>query len=166
MSRSKASHEWDCMQCGNRIKRGDLHFGPICNDCGLPPYLARHDGLTPEEVSSRSVVKMIKTRLENRAKGLHVSRDCRTPEQLSWRLAVGELTKKAVRLGLLPKLDGSILCVDCDHRSAICYDHRDYSQPLLVAPVCRNCNASRGKGQMPKPQVFASVPKPLGKKAA
>jgi hypothetical protein len=35
-------------------------------------------------------------------------------------------------------------CVDCKERQAKCYDHRYYSKPLDVEPVCRQCNAKRG----------------------
>jgi hypothetical protein len=34
-------------------------------------------------------------------------------------------------------------CVDCG-RPAEVYDHRDYTQPLKVEPVCRSCNVIRG----------------------
>lgn len=51
----------------------------------------------------------------------------------------------AVRHGDLPKLDGSIACVDCG-LSAEEYDHRDYKKPMEVDPVCRECNAKRGPG--------------------
>lgn len=50
---------------------------------------------------------------------------------------------KAVKLGQLPKLDGSIACVDCGG-IATDYEHRDYSKPLDVEPVCRSCNKLRG----------------------
>jgi len=50
---------------------------------------------------------------------------------------------KAKKAGTLPALDGSIACVDCG-RPASCYDHRDYSKPLDVSPVCRGCNVRRG----------------------
>jgi hypothetical protein len=36
------------------------------------------------------------------------------------------------------------LCVDCGNRAAV-YDHRNYGRPLDVVPVCRPCNAKRGK---------------------
>lgn len=36
-----------------------------------------------------------------------------------------------------------LICVDCG-RGAQHYDHRDYSRPLDVAPVCRSCNRKRG----------------------
>lgn len=56
--------------------------------------------------------------------------------------------RKAVRQGGLPKLDGSIACVDCG-APARDYDHRDYSRPLDVDPVCRACNQARGPAAFP-----------------
>lgn len=35
-------------------------------------------------------------------------------------------------------------CTDCEG-TATEYDHRDYNEPLKVEPVCRGCNARRGK---------------------
>lgn len=35
-------------------------------------------------------------------------------------------------------------CQDCG-KPADRYDHRDYSKPLMVAPVCASCNKLRGK---------------------
>ena len=49
---------------------------------------------------------------------------------------------KAIRDGILPSLIG-VKCVDCG-KDAQCYDHRDYSKPLEVDPVCKSCNALRG----------------------
>lgn len=50
----------------------------------------------------------------------------------------------AVKTGALPSLrKNEIACVDCGKR-ATDYDHRDYSKPLDVAPVCRKCNDTRG----------------------
>lgn len=37
------------------------------------------------------------------------------------------------------------LCVDCN-QPAHEYDHRDYTKPLDVEPVCRRCNQRRGGG--------------------
>lgn len=51
----------------------------------------------------------------------------------------------AIYNGDLPKLDGSVMCSDCD-RPAQEYDHRDYLRPLDVDPVCMSCNAARGPG--------------------
>lgn len=52
--------------------------------------------------------------------------------------------KKAIKYGLLARLDGSVLCVDCS-ALATEYDHRDYNRPLEVDPVCRPCNFRRGQ---------------------
>ena len=50
----------------------------------------------------------------------------------------------AVATGKLPSLrKNEIACVDCGKR-ATDYDHRDYSKPLDVVPVCRKCNDARG----------------------
>lgn len=51
-------------------------------------------------------------------------------------------TKKAVAAGVLPD-PKTLYCVDCG-AFATCYDHRDYSKPLDVQPVCRSCNVKRG----------------------
>lgn len=43
-------------------------------------------------------------------------------------------------------------CVDCGNDAA-CYDHRDYTYPLAVDPVCRSCNTKRGPAS---PKVWES----------
>jgi len=54
------------------------------------------------------------------------------------------LVKKAVKSGVLPHLKKTkVKCVDCGKR-ATDYDHRDYTQPLRVNPVCHSCNIGRG----------------------
>lgn len=68
----------------------------------------------------------------------------RRPRTLYYTLA-HEYVTFAVRHGDLPKLDGSIPCVDCG-RPACEYDHRDYKKPLEVDPVCKVCNFARGPG--------------------
>lgn len=35
-------------------------------------------------------------------------------------------------------------CADCGLHTAAHYDHRYYSRPLLVVPVCNGCNGRRG----------------------
>jgi hypothetical protein len=49
---------------------------------------------------------------------------------------------RAIRLGNLPH-PSNFPCADCGG-AAKEYDHRDYSKPLDVAPVCRGRNARRG----------------------
>jgi hypothetical protein len=55
--------------------------------------------------------------------------------------------RKAVRAGALPPVDTQY-CVDCGSFAEM-YDHRDYSKPVHVDPVCRRCNIIRG------PAIFA-----------
>ena len=52
------------------------------------------------------------------------------------------LVAKAVKKGDLQPAK-NYQCVDCG-ANAFCYDHRDYSKPLDVVPVCRKCNFKRG----------------------
>lgn len=54
------------------------------------------------------------------------------------------MVAQAKARGELPYLDGSIACVDCKRWPATVYEHRDYSKPLDVEPVCHNCNMKRG----------------------
>lgn len=49
----------------------------------------------------------------------------------------------AVRKGYLPRVTNQ-RCVDCGNQAQV-YDHRDYNLPLDVSPVCKSCNAYRGK---------------------
>ena len=60
------------------------------------------------------------------------------------RKIVASVIAKARKAGQLPDLSaGSIACVDCG-RPAQVFDHRDYSRPMDVDPVCRSCNSRRG----------------------
>jgi hypothetical protein len=47
----------------------------------------------------------------------------------------------AVKKGELPK-QNTLKCTDCG-KQARDYDHRDYTKPLDVEPVCRSCNQLR-----------------------
>lgn len=49
---------------------------------------------------------------------------------------------KGIKLGLIPNRIGE-LCVDCG-KTAAAHDHRDWSKPLEVDPVCLSCNKKRG----------------------
>lgn len=58
------------------------------------------------------------------------------------------MVAKAVKDGRLISLqDNHVVCTDCDAR-ATSYDHRDYSRPLDVEPVCHYCNHQRGKAEL------------------
>lgn len=57
--------------------------------------------------------------------------------------AASSVVGKAVHAGqMLPARMHA--CSDCG-RPASHYDHRDYTKPLLVDPVCPICNAKRGR---------------------
>lgn len=51
-------------------------------------------------------------------------------------------------------------CTDCG-RSATRYDHRDYTAPLLVEPVCHRCNCRRGAGLPYERQDTDRIPLPI-----
>lgn len=53
--------------------------------------------------------------------------------------------KAAVLGGKIPDAK-TLPCDDCG-ATAYCYDHRDWTKPLLVAPVCRKCNRRRGSAE-------------------
>lgn len=54
----------------------------------------------------------------------------------------------AKRKGELPKLNEIVVaCMDCGKRATV-YDHRDYSKPLEVSPVCDSCNLRRGQAKI------------------
>jgi hypothetical protein len=56
----------------------------------------------------------------------------------------GDAVAAAVRRGDLINLKRRrVKCVDCGKR-AVAYDHRDYTKPLEVEPVCCRCNVRRG----------------------
>lgn len=64
-----------------------------------------------------------------------------------WQIYAYRKTKAAIRCGKLAPVKGR-RCEDCGE-PAIAYDHRDYSRPLMVEPVCTGCNIRRGRGHVP-----------------
>lgn len=70
---------------------------------------------------------------------------CNKARYLARQKVIGSASSavaRAIRTGALPR-PASFLCVDCG-RPAAQYDHRDYTKPLDVQPVCRSCNVMRG----------------------
>lgn len=53
-----------------------------------------------------------------------------------------------INQGVIAK-PGAHACVDCGAQ-ATCYDHRDYSKPWAVEPVCDRCNTLRGPAKAAK----------------
>jgi hypothetical protein len=56
-----------------------------------------------------------------------------------------QIVARAIRHGEL-KPATEFDCVDCGDPAGV-YDHRDYSKPLDVVPVCVTCNRRRGPGK-------------------
>lgn len=66
-------------------------------------------------------------------------------ERLRLRRKASGTVLLAVRAGRLPNLRATrIPCTDCRVADAVCYDHRNYYEPLIVQPVCHPCNMHRG----------------------
>jgi len=62
----------------------------------------------------------------------------------SLRREAAHKVHRAIIQGKLPRLtNGNVRCVDCQ-KKAQHYDHRDYTKPLTVEPVCQGCNFRRG----------------------
>lgn len=71
------------------------------------------------------------------------------------RAAAGGAISALVRSGAIKKAS-SYQCVDCGDKAAE-YDHRDYSKPLEVEPVCRKCNCRRGPAKWVKFQPLKEL---------
>jgi hypothetical protein len=67
--------------------------------------------------------------------------DCQV-RSMNRRSTLTAAVKRAISEGKLLN-PSSLKCVDCG-KPAFCYDHRDWSKPLDVEPVCRSDNNRRG----------------------
>lgn len=68
-------------------------------------------------------------------------RPCKRAHRTEGSRAVAEVTKAIVRGDL--KRASHHVCADCGTQARD-WDHRDYTRPLDVVPVCRSCNLKRG----------------------
>ena len=67
-------------------------------------------------------------------------------EHVIMRSKAAAAVHRATQRGELPPALGQT-CVGCGGK-ADRYDHRDYSKPLDVVPVCATCNAMRGRARL------------------
>lgn len=74
-----------------------------------------------------------------------------------WASKAHAMVASAIKHGILPKLDGTIACVTCGSRAAE-YEHRDYSRPLDVKPMCASCNKKLGVAKCPSREDFIFPP--------
>jgi len=56
------------------------------------------------------------------------------------------MVARAIRHGELPKVSGHA-CYRCGSEASV-YEHRDYTKPLDVRPVCRSCNGLLGRADV------------------
>lgn len=107
-----------CSNCKHMAKqKSDLAKDPLCAFCGKEKPLSNARRPYCSFDCARSVID--------------ISVEC------------SRQVKKAIKAGHIAPLDGSVCCVDCGI-PADRYDHRDYTKPLIVEPVCRGCNKRRG----------------------
>lgn len=126
-----------CAQCSGRM-HGD---GPICYRCLVAKKRAEKNCQTVERRCQTCGANMV---LTWRQRDRRYCEPCAVaPASRSWHSTITNMVHGAVSLGLLPKLDGSVPCIDCG-KPATDYDHRDYNKPLDVEPTCRSCNIKRG----------------------
>ena len=59
---------------------------------------------------------------------------------------------KAIKLGIIHH-HSFCACVDCG-RPAECYDHRDYTMPHIIVPVCARCDSKRGEAKPALKEYF------------
>lgn len=86
--------------------------------------------------------KMRRCRADGRYKAREKAADLKRRQEKPFALKAKWMVRKAVERGELPHIK-TLKCLDCG-KQATCYDHRDYSYPLRVDPVCFSCNAFRG----------------------
>lgn len=144
----------DCAHCGKTVTRSSP--AKYCLDCVYTRPRTKAPRTVPADPQHTSKVL--------RVDGVAVCWDCKVPLQHDGRppkrcpacfrahhnfrlsgsgqQAAGTATRRAVKDGRLAKPQ-SLMCVDCGDQ-AECYDHRDYSKPLVVDPVCLSCNQRRG----------------------
>ena len=106
----------------------------ICMDCGKKEH-KRYRRRFQRCRSCQRIHERIQQRARNKVRAR------KYPNQRRALQAVAHAKRKGM-LKWVGKGCG-IKCTDC-HREARHYDHRDYSKPLDVDPVCVDCNIKRG----------------------
>lgn len=129
--------------CLNHWCQNVAHDAYRCSECEGKKRAAIDELKRRRDLRARELAEQKARRMELGIDGL---RKRGTPE-VNLRNAAYAFTRIAVANGFLadPK---TCKCTDCQ-KQAECYDHRDYSKPMMVEPVCKRCNSSRGRGYMP-----------------
>lgn len=156
-----------CLECGQPTRR--VSTALRCFPCAKSrPRIAQPDrrrsGQLSPKIDGAYVVcldchKPLRLVAVGGRRGVLRCKECMTRRHLE-RKAVQIVAMlavaRAVRAGLLPRPADSV-CADCG-KPAAQYDHRDYTRPLQVAPVCRSCNVMRGPAEVwaTEPQQVAA----------
>lgn len=129
--------------CLNHYCKNVAHNAYRCSECEEKERAVKDEFKRRRDQREREAAERKAQRVEL---GIEGFRKRGTPE-LSLRSAAHAFTRVAIANGFLvdPR---TCKCTDCQ-KQAECYDHRDYSKPMLVEPVCKRCNSSRGRGFMP-----------------
>jgi len=90
---------------------------------------------------SRLLVCLSCARVEVRERNALFCFECAQQRAGEQSRAIGAIYR-AVKRGDIPPAS-NFNCVDCGEK-AFGYDHRDYTKPLSVDPVCPSCNKERG----------------------
>lgn len=121
-----------CDQCG----KSHYGFGIVCWHCerqnaedARPPLICPYC-LSEKEKSSTL------------GKGSPYHHACSFKVSSISRKATAQVNR-AIKRGQIPAINHDTKCVDCG-KPARDYEHRYYSRPLDVEPVCRGCNQKRG----------------------
>ena|SRR5688572_3284758 len=79
---------------------------------------------------------------------LPTKRSCIDCEQLreDAKKACTNRIYREVKAGRMPP-PTAYKCADCGDKATM-YEHRDYTKPLDVEPVCRSCNTARGPARL------------------
>lgn len=116
-----------CAKCGEPHQR----IGDLCHACNPKPVApARSCMICGEQIP----------REPGRGQSDYCSIAC-SDAVSAMRAKVSRLVARAVAHGDIPRAL-NFSCVDCG-APAVEYDHRHYTFPLDVAPVCRSCNLKR-----------------------
>lgn len=114
-----------------RVMYARMYAIHLCDWCGAQT-------LSGSTLKSRDRGHTCKACLQRRIR--QRSKQRQRPEQTAAHKAV----RHAIRRGELVDLRTTeVPCFDCGKRAAQ-YDHRSYSRPLDVQPVCVPCNQKRG----------------------
>lgn len=144
---------------GKEFFRSGLCINHWCKNVAHNAY--RCSECEEKRIASENEAKLARAKYKQRtadrkahrvAIGIDGFRKRGAPE-LRLRRAAHAFTRAAIASGFLVD-PTSCACTDCG-KQAECYDHRDYSKPMAVDPVCRSCNNIRGCGFMP-PLVTAT----------